>query len=142
MKSLLLIFLLITSCFTASSQYSGLSVSLDNTKYCDLSTQIHVSGTIRANPGSSNGYHFIGLKFHFYYYNGSISEIGTYQIYKPAGLVITNTSSFNPTYFDGTQITGGLVTSETYSTSSPNNGGIFSSSFTLPYSVFPTRAGI
>ena len=107
-----------------------------------MSTPIHVSGTVRANSGVANGYHFVGLKFHFYYYNGSITEIGTYQIYKPSTFTITNTTSFNPSYFDGTQITGGIVTTETYSTSSALNGGIFSASFTLPYTAFPTRSGI
>ncbi len=137
---LLLICLLLFS-LSAISQYPDPPVTMNASRFCNAGTPIRISGSVFANPGGYNGYHFVGITFHFFSYAGVMNEIGTYTIYKPNSL-ITNTSSYNATYFDGTQITNPAVTAETYSSSAPMNGGVFSASFDLPLASFPNYAGI
>ncbi|MDB5231558.1 MAG: conserved repeat domain protein, partial [Chitinophagaceae bacterium] len=138
------ILLLLLFCKMGFSQYSGLSVSLDRTQFCSQSSTIKVTGSVTAASGGGNGYHFTGMIFRFYYLNGSQQQIGTYTISTSSSFVVSSYSysNQNPVYFDGNQISGGQVVSNTYSPGAPNNGGTFVMSFDLPWYAFPTSTGV
>ncbi|MDB5229697.1 MAG: conserved repeat domain protein, partial [Chitinophagaceae bacterium] len=145
MKKIILFTLVLLLLFKMGfSQYSGLSLSLDRTQFCSQSSTIKVTGSVTAASGAGNGYHFVGMIFHFYYLNGSQQQIGTYSISTSSSFVVTSHSYSNqsPVYFDGNQISGGQVVSNTYSPGSPNNGGTFVMSFDLPWYAFPTSTGV
>ena len=81
MKKFIFLFLLLQFILliTLQAQYSNLNVSVDKTQFCSMSSTIRVSGSVTAGYNVSNGYHFTGLIFHFYYFNGSApSLIGNY----------------------------------------------------------------
>lgn len=143
MKKLLFLATLLPILFVnlVSAQYSNLGVSVDKTKFCDQAGVIQVSGTVRANTNVSNGYHFTGMIFRFYYFTGG-AQIGYYTVNLEGSTTTTSHANLNPTYFDGTKLSGGQVTANTYDASSPMNGGMFSASVTVPWTAFPTSTGV
>lgn len=144
MKKLFLIICILQLLFLQKGicQYSNLSVSTDNTKFCSTGSLIHVSGTVTARSNISFGYHFTGLIFHFYYLNAGFQQpIGNYTVSYVAGSTQTSYANINTLYFNGSQIGNGTVTANTYNDGSPLNGGIFSASLILPWATFLNSSG-
>ena len=145
MKKFIFLFLLLQFILliTLQAQYSNLNVSVDKTQFCSMSSTIRVSGSVTAGYNVSNGYHFTGLIFHFYYFNGSApSLIGNYTVSWVGGTTQTSFSNLNTVYFNGSQISGGQVTVNTYNSGSPLSGGMFGARLTLPWYAFPTSSGV
>ena len=143
LATLLPILFSISFATTANAQYSGLSVSTDKTMFCDQSSIIHVTGSVRANPGGTSGYHFVGMIFHFYIGSGSPQVlIGNYTIRDVSGTIVPSYVNTSSTYFNGAMISMPAILQNSYSSSLPTNGGNFMVSFSLPWYAFPTSTGI
>jgi hypothetical protein len=142
-KYLLLLCVLQILIGSVNAQYSNLSASLDKTQFCDQSSSIRVSGTVRAGSNVYSGYHFTGIIFHFYYFNGSTeSPIGDYRVNKIGSSTTTSFGNINSVYFNGSQINGATMATDTYNPGSPLNGGFFSVNINVPWPTFPTSTGI
>jgi hypothetical protein len=139
----LLLSILCVNAIHAQYTYTNLASTIDTRQFCNVFGVASVGGTIRANNNTYYGYHIVGMTYRFYYKSGaSYVQIGNYTIRDVSGSVQTSFTNINPAYFDGARLYNAMILENTYDPSLPYEGGLFQTSFNLPYGTFPNNAGM